>query len=74
MGEESSAEQIEATAKTVAECLHRASLGPDESRADRQRIAVWYRENHQVVLLDPHRYTNIDQMDDTSEFDIGRER
>jgi hypothetical protein len=46
---------------------------PKESRSARQRLAVWFRENQEVTLCDPHRYTQIDQTGDSSEFDIGRE-
>jgi len=73
MGEESSAAQIEETAKTVAENLRRAFPDPDENLLARQRLAVWFRENEEIALCDPHRYVKIDQTGNTSEFDIGRE-
>ena len=73
MGEESSATQIEETAKTVAENLRRAFPDPDENLLARQRLAVWFRENEEISLCDPHRYVKIDQTGSTSEFDIGRE-
>jgi hypothetical protein len=74
MGEESSATRIEEIARTLAEFLHRGFSDPRESRSARQRLAVWFRENDEIVQLDPARYIKFDQADDTSEFDIGRER
>jgi hypothetical protein len=74
MGEEASNAQIEAIAKRVAEFIHRRCINPDESRSARQRLAVWFRENQEVTLCDPHRYTQIDQTSENSEFDIGREK
>jgi hypothetical protein len=74
MGEEANNEQIEATVKNIAEKLHRSSSNADESLSAKQRLAVWYRENGKILLFEPHRYTNIDQSDDVSEFDIGREQ
>lgn len=73
MGEECSAAQIEAAAMTVAEYLHRTSPGHDESLTAKQRLAVWFRENGEIKLFESHRYVKIDQTDNTSEFDIGRE-
>ena len=73
MGEEVNQTQIEATAKRVAEFLHRGCPDPTKSRAARQRLAVWFRENEQIVALDPNRYVRFDDAGDTSEFDIGRE-
>lgn len=74
MGEDTSDTDIEDTAKTVAEYLHRKSANPDDSRVARQRLAVWYRDNDGIALYDSHRYVRIDQTGDASEFDIGRER
>jgi hypothetical protein len=74
MGEEASDEQIEATVKNIAEKLRRSFPNTDESQSAKQRLAVWYRENGVPILFDPHRYVNIDQADDVSEFDIGREQ
>jgi hypothetical protein len=74
MGEESSATRIEEIARTLAEFLHRGFSDPRESRSARQRLAVWFRENDEIVQLDPGRYIKFDQADATSEFDIGRER
>jgi hypothetical protein len=75
MGEEASDGQIEATAKTVAEFLHRTAANPNEGLAARQRLAVWFRGNNgEIDCYDTHRYAKIDQTGDTSEFDIGREQ
>jgi hypothetical protein len=73
MGEESSDSQIEATAKRAAEYLRRGSLDPDESRSAIQRIAVWYRKGNEIALYDHHRYVQIDQTGEASEFDTGRQ-
>jgi hypothetical protein len=73
MGEESSATHIEEIARTLAEFLHRGFSDPRASRSARQRLAVWFRENEEIVQLDPGRYIKFDQAGDTSEFDIGRE-
>lgn len=73
MGEESSAAKIEETARKVAEYLHRGFTDPKESLSARQRLAIWFRENQEITLYEPHRYVKIDQTGDTSEFDIGRE-
>lgn len=73
MGEDSSAAQIEATAKTVAEYLNRSFPDSNKSLFAKQRLAVWFRENEKIALYHPHRYVKIDQTGDTSEFDIGRE-
>ncbi len=73
MGEESSADQIEKTAKIAAENLHRGFPNPDESLSARQRLAVWFRKNGEITRCDPHRYLQIDQTGNKSEFDIARE-
>jgi len=75
MGEEASDRQIEATAKTIAEFLHRTAATPNEGLSARQRLAVWFRrDNGEIDCYDPHRYAKIDQTGDTSEYDIGREQ
>jgi len=75
MGEDASEGQIEATAKTVAEFLHRTAANPSEGLAARQRLAVWFRGNNgDIHSFDTHRYAKIDQTGDASEFDIGREQ
>jgi len=74
MGEDFSASRSEETAKTVAECLHRGFANSGDSRLAKQRLAVWFRDGHDnITLCDPHRYVQIDQTNDTSEFDIARE-
>ena len=73
MGEEPSADQVEATAKRAAEFLNRAFADPDMSHDARQRLAVWFRDANGFVLYDPHRLLKYDQPGNCSEFDIGRE-
>ena len=73
MGEEASIAKIEATKKNIADYLHRASSNVDQSLSAKQRLAVWYRNDDQIVLFDPYQYVKIDQTGTSSEFDIGRE-
>ncbi len=73
MGEESNDSQVEATAKRVAEYLHRWSKDQNERRSVLQRIAVWYRKDNEISLYDHHQHVQIDKTGDISEFDIGRE-
>jgi len=73
MGEEASAARIEEIAKTLAEFLHRGFSDPGASHSARQRLAVWFRKNEEIVQLDPGRYIKFDRPGDASEFDIGRE-
>jgi hypothetical protein len=73
MGEETSTATIEATKKKIAEYLHRSSSNVDKSLSAKQRLAVWYRNDDQIVLFDPYQYVRIDQTGTSSEFDIGRE-
>ena len=72
MGEQASQREIEAAKARIADFLHRKST-PDESLRARQRLAVWFQDNGKIRLFDPHRYVQIDQAANTSEFDIGRE-
>jgi hypothetical protein len=72
MGEQAGRAEVEAVSKRLAEFLHRGSA-PDESLAARQRLAVWFQDEGQVQLFEPHRYVQIDQTARGSEFDIGRE-
>jgi len=74
MGEECSVERVKEVARTAAEYLHRSVTDPKESLSIRQRLAVWFRENGEITLCDPHRYLQIDQTGNTSEFDIGKEK
>ena len=73
MGEDSNVTHIEATAKKLAEYLHRGTSDIYESLCAKQRLAVYYRQGDEIVLYDPHRYVKIDQTGEVSEFDIGRE-
>ena len=73
MGEESGIAKVEATKKNIADYLHRVSSNVDQSLSAKQRLAVWYRNENQIVLFDPHQYVKIDQTGASSEFDIGRE-
>ncbi len=74
MGEEYSVERVKEIKNTAAEYLHRSVADPKESISVRQRLAVWFRDNGEITLCEPHRYLQIDQTGDISEFDIGRER
>ena len=75
MGEDSGVAQVEKVKKNAAECLRRFFSDDNERQSALQRLAVWYRdENDQVVQFDPHRYVQIDETAEASEFDIGRER
>ncbi len=73
MGEQAAQNEIEAAKARLAAFLHRSSPGPDESLRARQRLAVWFQVDGEIRLLDPHRYVQIDQPNDSSEFDVGRE-
>ena len=73
MGEEASATQIDEVRRKAAEYLHRKSAGAHASLLAKQRLAVWSRENGELVLHEPYRYVMIDQTGDTSEVDVGRE-
>ena len=74
MGEDRNVTQVEAVAKRLAEFLHRTTSDPDQSLQARQRLAVWYRDDdNNIVVHGVHRYTRIDKTGNRSEFDIGRE-
>lgn len=72
MGEECTEEQVEATARRIADCLNTSGNTPDESLAAKQRLAVWYRIDGVVKLFEQHRYVKIDQIANASDFDFGR--
>lgn len=72
MGEEVSLEMMRAKKKRIAEYLHRATMSADESLAAMQRLAVWYRENGTLKILDPDEFVKIDKPDAGSQFDIAR--
>jgi hypothetical protein len=75
MGEDASTTQVEKVKMNVAEYLRRFFSNDSDRQSALQRLAVWYRdENDQVVQFDPHRYVQIDETAEASEFDIGRER
>lgn len=73
MGEEVSKSILEETHKRVAENLHYSYIDSDASLTAKQRLAVWFREDGATCLFDSKKYVNIDQTNDKSEFDIGRE-
>ena len=74
MGEESNSIQIEAIKKRVADFLHKSSSGIDQSRSAQQRLHVWFRnEKGAIIPYKPYRDVKIDQTDNISPFDIGRE-
>jgi hypothetical protein len=74
MGEEHSIERVTESATMAAEVLHRSATDRRESLSVRQRLAVWFRDNDQITLCDPHRYLQINQTGNTSEIDISREK
>ena len=74
MGEESTPPQIEAITKRVADFLHKSSSDIDQSRSAQQRLHVWSRDKKgAIILYKPYRDVKIDQTDNISQFDIGRE-
>jgi hypothetical protein len=75
MGEEAGTSMIEATKKKVSENLRRTIKDRDERRSARERLAVWFRDrNGQIALYGPNDRVRIDETDETSEFDVGREK
>ena len=74
MGEEANDTEIEAVAKTAAEYLHRGFSDPKGSHDARQRLAVWYRDQHgEIKQYGRDRFTKYNDPGDDAEFDIGRE-
>jgi hypothetical protein len=73
MGEDLNDAQVEATKKKISECLRRGTPDLNESHDARQRLAVWFRRNNEVLLFEPHELVKYDNPGDVSEFDIGRE-
>ncbi len=55
MGEDSTIEQVEETKRKIAEYLRRTAGDIDKSRTARQRLAVWYRDNGNLILFDHHQ-------------------
>lgn len=73
MGEDAATAQIEKVKMNVAECLRRSFSDDDNRQSALQRLAVWYRdEDDEIVLFEPYRYVQIDETPEASEFDIGR--
>ena len=74
MGEESSPTQIEAIKTRVAYFLHKSSSDINQSRSAQQRLHVWFRdETGAIIPYKPYRDVKIDQTDNISQYDIGRE-
>lgn len=74
LGEDATPEQVEKVFKFAAEFLHRSSSNLDESREARQRLAVWYRNgSDQIILFDGKENADYSNPAARSEFDIGRE-
>lgn len=74
MGEDCNTSQIEAMAMYLAKFIHKSSSGINDSWSAQQRLHIWFRdENGAIVLYKPHRYVKLDQVNDVSPFDIGRE-
>jgi hypothetical protein len=72
MGEDTTVEKVEAKKKRIAEYLHRGTSSVDESLAAKQRLAVWFREKGNIVLVNPEEFVQIDKPDSGSQFDITR--
>jgi hypothetical protein len=72
MGEETTVEMVEAKKKRVAEYLHRGTTSADDSLSAKQRLAVWYRDNGAIKLVNPEEFVQIDKPDSASQFDIAR--
>ena len=74
MGEECRLTDIEAIEKRVAQFLYASSLDEFQSRSAKQRFHVWFRDaSGAVIPYKPNRYVMIDQTDNRSPVDIGRE-
>ncbi len=74
MGEGYDLTHVEETEKHIADFLHKSSLDIDQSLAAKQRLHVWYRDGTGAVIpYKSRRYLKIDQTDNRSPFDIGRE-
>jgi hypothetical protein len=73
MGEGSSRSAIEAAFAHAADNLHRGSRDADQSIADKQRLAVWYREDGKIHLYEEYSLAMIDKSASASPVDIGRQ-
>jgi hypothetical protein len=73
LGEETNTNQIDAVSTRIAEYLRRSAANDDEGVAARQRTAVWYRLNGELILHDRDRYLRFDDPRSGSEFDITRQ-
>ena len=73
MGEECDPVHAVATATRLADFLHRQFRNPDDSHNARQRLAVWYRDGDEIVLVDSDRYLRFDRSGTASEFDYARD-
>ncbi|MGZ5447930.1 MAG: hypothetical protein ACXW5U_07370 [Thermoanaerobaculia bacterium] len=71
VGEGASRAQADAVFRRLAESLRRtAPQGRD--RSARQRLSVWFEDGGVLCRFDGSRYTQIDEADSESEFDIAR--
>ena len=75
MGEECSHDDIEAIEKRVEQFLYNSSSYEIQSRSAKQRFHIWFRDvtTDAVILYKPYRHVMIDQTDNRSPLDIGRE-
>jgi hypothetical protein len=73
MGEECDSAHAVATATRLAEFLHRQFRNPDDSHNARQRLAVWYRDGDDIVLVDSSQYLRFDRSGTASELDYARD-
>ena len=74
MGEECSRDHVDATKKSIANFIHKSSSDINQSLFAQQHLHVWYRnEKGETIPYKPYQYVKIDQIDNRSPIDIGRE-
>lgn len=74
MGEEVADADVRATHMRLADLLGRSYADVEGTRSAKQRLVIWYRRDGVIMRHGDHAHVRIDQTDNTSEFDIGRER
>ena len=73
MGEESNSKQVGDKYTRIADLLGRGPGNKDEKLALKQRLAIWYRQDGQIVLFEADQYLNIGKSDESSAVGIARE-
>lgn len=74
MGEDATITNVEKVKMNAAEHLRRFFSDDNDRRTALQRLAVWYRDDsEQIVLFDQYRYVQIDEAGGASEYDLARE-